>query len=117
MASVDPISGAFFHVRRTMLVLAGAMFLLSSLPATLAAGTSGAQVRTVVIPITGMVCVACAATVKRALKAVDGVSQVEVSLETRAAWVTYSPDKVSPDRLVEAINKGGYKAGVPKEVE
>jgi copper chaperone CopZ len=65
----------------------------------------------------GMVCVACAATVKRALKSIDGVSNVEVSLEKRTVQVTYAPDKLSPDRLVAAVNKAGYSAGAPKEVE
>jgi copper chaperone CopZ len=93
------------------------MFLLGSLPPALAAGASGTQVKTVVIPVEGMVCVACAATVKGALKSIAGVSHVEVNLEKRTAQVTYAPDKLSPDRLVEAINKRGYRAGVPKEVE
>jgi copper chaperone CopZ len=71
----------------------------------------------VVIPVEGMACVACAASVKRALKAIDGVAAVEVNLEKRSAQVTYMPAKVTPDRLVAAINKAGYRAGTPKEVE
>jgi len=100
-----------------MMVMAASTFLISVLPPALVAAAPAAQVKTVVIPVQGMVCVACAATVKRALKSVDGVSQVEVNLEKRAAQVTYAPDKVSPDRLVAAINKAGYTAGIPKEVE
>ncbi len=123
MAGADLVSGAHFHVRRALLVLAGAMVLLGSLPPELAAGAASLQagrkiqLKTVVIPVEGMVCVACSATVKRALKSIDGVSNVEVSLEKRTAQVTYAPDKLSPDRLVAAINRAGYKAGTPKEVE
>lgn len=123
MAGADLVSGALFHVRRALLVLAGAMFLLGSPPSPLAAGATGPQadqkiqVKTVVIPVEGMACVACSATVKRALKSIDGVFKVEVSLEKRTAQVTYAPDQLSPDRLVAAINKAGYKAGTPKEVE
>jgi copper chaperone CopZ len=123
MAGADRVSGARFRVRRALLVLAGAMFLLGSLPLSLPTEAAGPQadqkiqVKTVVIPVEGMVCVACAGTVKRALKSIDGVSNVEVSLEKRTAQVTYAPDKLSPDRLVAAINKAGYSAGTPKEVE
>lgn len=123
MAGANLGSGARLHVRRALLVLAGAMFLFGSQPLTPAAGAAVSQadqkiqLKTVVIPVEGMVCVACSATVKRALKSIDGVSKVEVSLEKRTAQVTYAPDKLSPDRLVAAINKAGYKAGTPKEVE
>jgi copper chaperone CopZ len=75
------------------------------------------EVKTVVIPVEGMACIACAASVKRALKSIDGVSEVEVNLAQRVARVTYAPAKVAPDRLVTAINKLGYRAGTPKEVE
>jgi len=62
-----------------------------------------------------MACVVCAATVKKTVKSLAGVSRVEVSLEKRGAQVTYEPDKVSPDTIVAAINKLGYKAGSPRE--
>jgi copper chaperone CopZ len=75
------------------------------------------ELKMVVIPVEGMACVACAASVKRALKAIDGVAAVEVSLGKRSAQVSYMPAKVALERLVEAINKLGYRAGTPKEVE
>lgn len=73
--------------------------------------------KTAVIPVEGMVCVACAATVKKALKSLTGVSNVEVSLEKRTALVTFEAGKVSLDRIVAAIDNVGYKAGTPKEIE
>lgn len=81
------------------------------------AGAAAAQSKTVVIPVQGMVCVACAGTVKAALKSVSGVSRVEVSLEKRTAHVTYAPEKLSPYELAAAIDKAGYKAGLPKGVQ
>jgi copper chaperone CopZ len=93
------------------------MFLLASLAPAFPAGMPGAQVKTVVIPVQGMVCVACAGTVKAALKSINGVSRVEVSLEKRTAEITYAPEKASRDQLIAAINKAGYKAGTPKEVQ
>lgn len=76
---------------------------------------SGTKV--VTIPIEGMSCEACAARVKRSLKAIDSVAEVEISLEYRNARVRYVEDKVSPERLVAAINQLGYKAGTPRAAE
>jgi copper chaperone CopZ len=109
------------YVKRTLVALATSLFLAGSAGPALTAGPSSTQsgekvqVKTVVIPVQGMACVACAATVKRTLKALEGVSQVEASLERRAAQVSYVPEKVSADRLVAAINQAGYRAGVPRE--
>jgi copper chaperone CopZ len=86
--------------------LAGWSADAESIPAASSAGT-------VAIPIEGMTCASCAAQVKKALRALDGVSDVEVSLEHRIARVRYAPDKVTPEDLVGAINHLGYKAGPP----
>lgn len=69
--------------------------------------------RIVIIPVQGMVCGSCVARVKRAVKSLDGVEQVNVSLETREARVRYDELKVTPEQLVSTINGLGYKAGVP----
>jgi Cu+-exporting ATPase len=57
-----------------------------------------------------MACVVCAATVRKTVKSLDGVSRVEVSLEKRSARVTYAAGRLSPERIVAAIDKLGYKA-------
>jgi copper chaperone CopZ len=76
-----------------------------------------AQLQTTSIPVEGMSCVSCAARVKRALKGIEGVKEVEVSLERREAIVQFSPEKVSPERLQTAIDGLGYKAGKPRTME
>lgn len=79
---------------------------------------SGAlQLQTVRIPVEGMSCVSCAASVKRALKGIEGVQQVEVSLENREAVVRFFPEKVTSDRLESAVNGLGYKAGKARAAE
>ena len=113
--------------RRTRFWAAGLLALLVTLAAisSNAADTSqdtaptGQQVRskTVTIAIEGMSCVACAARVKKALVAIDGVSDVEVSLADRYARVRYAASKLAPDRLVTAINELGYRASAPTEVK
>ncbi len=79
--------------------------------------TTGPRLQTISIAVEGMSCVSCAARVKRTLKGIDGVEQVEVSLERREAVVRFSPEKVSPERLESALNGLGYKAGKSRVME
>ena len=68
---------------------------------------------TVLIPVEGMSCVSCAARIKKTLAAIDGVGHVEVSLGERRARVRFDSSRLSPERLVAAIDGLGYHAGVP----
>ncbi len=123
MSSIDTRAKPLSRRQHLLLLVAGALIVLGSLGLGLGTGALAAQpaaksdLKTVVIPVEGMACIACAASVKRALKVIDGVSEVEVNLERRTAQATYAPSKVAPDRLVAFINKLGYRAGIPKEVE
>jgi len=69
--------------------------------------------RSVAVPVEGMICQICAGRVKSVLKAVDGVSDVEVSLEKRKAVIQFQDGKVTPDQLALAIRDLGYKTGTP----
>ncbi len=73
------------------------------------------DMKTVVMPVEGMSCSACVAQVKKALTSIDGVSDVHVNLVERNARVRFAPSKVSPDRLVAAVNGLGYRAGPATE--
>lgn len=73
--------------------------------------------KTVVLPIEGMVCSACVARVKRTLAAIDGVSEVEVNLIERNARIRFAPSKLSADSLVATVNRLGYQAGAPKDAK
>ena len=66
------------------------------------------------IPVDGMACVACAASVKSAVKALPGVVGVEVNLENRNARVTYFASLLTPSQIVAAIDKLGYTTGMPQ---
>ncbi len=74
---------------------------------------SATPTRTVILPVEGMSCGSCVASVKRTVKALDGVTEVDVSLETRQARVHYQEGKVTPDRIAAAIRELGYKTGAP----
>lgn len=79
------------------------------------ASISDLRAKTVTIPIEGMTCASCVARVKKTLKSIDGVVEIEVSLEHRDAQVRYLEAKVSPERLAAAINELGYRAKAPTE--
>lgn len=70
-------------------------------------------IREATIPVEGMSCGSCVARVKRRLKAIDGVAEVDVSLEHRNAVVRYDEAKITPERLAGAIDDLGYTAGAP----
>lgn len=60
-----------------------------------------------------MSCGSCVAAVKRKVRALEGVSSVEVSLAERRARVRYDESKVTPDQIAAAIRELGYKTGPP----
>jgi copper chaperone CopZ len=104
------------------LVSLSALLVFGSLPGRVLAAEASAAVadakpspKVVEIPVDGMACVACAASVKSAVKAIPGVVGVEVSLEKRNARVTYFANPLTPDQIVAAIDKLGYAAGTPKD--
>lgn len=104
-----------------VLALLGAFALLATLSACTnrAAPTAdqGAHMKTVVIPVEGMSCAACVARIKKTLTSIDGVGEIEVSLGERSARIHFDPSRLSPDRLVAAINGLGYRAGAPAEAK
>ena len=73
--------------------------------------------RTVTVPVEGMICMVCAGSVKNALKAVHGVHNAEVNLEKRSATIQFENGTVSEDDLTRVITKLGYKSEVPKPAQ
>lgn len=74
------------------------------------AATSNFKLVTTTIPVEGMTCGGCAASVQQALAKREGVTSVEVSFEKKRAIVKYDPAKVTPEQLADAINQIGFKA-------
>ena len=61
-----------------------------------------------------MTCAACSARVQRALEKAPGVESANVNLLTSTATVTYHPDAVAVEQLLEAIRQTGYGAELPR---
>ncbi len=64
--------------------------------------------KTVILPITGMTCANCVATIERTLHKLDGVEEASVNLSSERATVGYDGKKVQLDDIVNKVQKAGY---------
>jgi copper chaperone CopZ len=64
--------------------------------------------QTALLKVTGMTCGGCTNKVTSALKAIDGVDDVKVSLTAGEATVQYDERRTSPDQLKSAVQGAGY---------
>jgi len=60
------------------------------------------------LPIIGMTCANCAATVERSLKKAEGVSDAAVNFATEQAAVVFDPVLLKPADLVQRVEDAGY---------
>ena len=81
------------------------------------AQTKSVVMQKVQMPVDGMVCNACQSNVKKTIKSIDGVSDVEVNLEKKFALFTYDPQKINVEQVQKAVNDKGFTAGKPQEVK
>lgn len=68
------------------------------------------------LPITGMSCAACAARVEKGLNRLEGV-RASVNYATEVASVDFDPRVTAPERLVEAVERAGYGARLPRDAD
>ena len=69
------------------------------------------------IQVTGMTCGGCTSNVTRALKAIPGVGDVNVSLAAGEATVQYDERRTSPDQLKSAVKSAGYGVDAAKGMQ
>jgi len=68
------------------------------------------------IPITGMTCTTCAATIKKGLAKTYGVKQAEVNFAAEKASVEYDPSKVDLSQIKNTISQLGYGTATKKSI-
>jgi len=61
-----------------------------------------------VLPITGMTCANCVATVERNLKKLDGVRTASVNLASERASIEFDPSTIDQAKIIERIQRAGY---------
>ena len=64
--------------------------------------------QTELMKVNCMTCGGCVSNVTHALKAIDGVGDVKVSLSAGEATVQYDDRLTSPDQLKTAVKGAGY---------
>jgi P-type Cu+ transporter len=64
------------------------------------------------LPIVGMSCAGCAASIESRLAKAPGVASARVNFTTQTATVEYDPGETGVPRLVRAVEQAGYR--VPK---
>lgn len=70
--------------------------------------------KTEIYQITGMTCAACSRAVERAVGKQPGVTEAAVNLATEKLTVTYDEGQLTPEALIQAVEKAGYGAA-PQE--
>lgn len=73
---------------------------------------SSAATSNVTLEVKGWTCGSCASATKIALKKLDGVQEVSTDVAKSRVRVRYDDGKVAPQKMVEAIEKIGFKAAV-----
>ena len=68
--------------------------------------------KSITFPVTGMSCANCAMSIERTVKKVPGVKAARVNFATEQASVSFDPDQVQVQNLIEKIQDAGY--GVAK---
>ena len=63
------------------------------------------------LPILGMTCGKCVATVEKALRDTRGVAKASVNLDQSRAFVTYDPAVANLEDLTQAVKMAGYRSG------
>jgi len=61
-----------------------------------------------ILPITGMTCANCVATVERNLKKLDGVMSAVVNLSSERATVDFETEKLQLADVIARVNRAGY---------
>lgn len=74
--------------------------------------TALAEEQTVTLSVPGMNCPVCPITVRKALKKVDGVSQVKVDYESKSATVIFDDRVTGTKTLMKATENVGYPSTV-----
>jgi len=66
------------------------------------------ETKQMTLPVTGMTCANCVATVERSLKKQDGVGSAVVNLSSERATVEFDPDLVKTTDLIARVQRAGY---------
>lgn len=71
----------------------------------------------ITLPVEGMTCASCVASVEKAVKSLEGVEEASANLALGNVSVTFDPEKVSMQHLIKKIQEAGYSSPLSTEFE
>ncbi|MFC1937319.1 heavy metal translocating P-type ATPase [Chloroflexota bacterium] len=69
-----------------------------------------------IIPVTGMTCTTCAATVEKGLADTPGIEQARVNFASEKAAIEYDPSRTDPAKIKNVISNLGYGVAAKKSI-
>jgi len=70
--------------------------------------------KSVTLPITGMTCANCAASIERGLKKLEGLRHSNINFASEQAVVSYDPQRLRLKEIIENIRSSGYSVATMK---
>lgn len=65
--------------------------------------------------VTGMTCSACSSRVEKCVSTLEGADKVSVNLLTNSMQIEYEEEKLSEEKIIQAVEKAGYGAILRKK--
>ncbi len=75
------------------------------------------EIKTLTLPVEGMTCASCVARVEKAMKKVDGVTDVNVNFATEKVTFSYNEGATNISALSGIVEDAGYKLVLPAKEE
>lgn len=68
--------------------------------------------KSITVNIQGMSCGHCSAAVERAVKGIQGINDIKVSLADKNAQISFDENKTDTTAILSAITEEGYQASL-----
>lgn len=75
------------------------------------------SMQSLTLPVEGMTCASCVLRVEKALKKVEGVSDVAVNLASEKVRIAFDPSRVALEQLQNVLADSGYTLVLPQNAE
>ncbi len=72
--------------------------------------------RKAIIPVTGMTCTTCAATIEKGLSETPGVEQASVNFASEKASIEYDPSRIDLAKIKNTVSQLGYGTATRKAI-
>lgn len=112
------MNSTFFAFVASMILLMSFTVLFSVSAVSAGNGISGSEVadkgttEKVIIDVPSMHCTSCPYIVEQILVNLEGVQSADAEFKSRTVAVTFDPRLTGVPAMLEALEKGGYPAGI-----